>query len=93
MIKSVKSKTNDAPLDLPANAQLGRRLLMPDELPLKGIHLNLSYLRRLWTEGKFPKPVYVTGRRFGWPEEAIDKWIDERIANPTERKEVRKVKV
>ena len=95
MIKPIK-KTKTPDDAVPVNTQqpvLGRRLLMPDELPMKGVHLHLNHLRKMWTAGKFPRPVYVTGRRYGWPEEAIDKWIDERIANPEERKEVRKVKV
>jgi hypothetical protein len=72
---------------------LERRLLTPAELSLKGIHLHINHLRRMWKAGKFPEPVYVSDRRFGWPEEVLDRWLDDRIANPSERKEKNKERV
>lgn len=75
-----------------ARAPLRPRLISAKELPLKGIHLHLNHLRRMWTADppKFPKPVYVSARRFAWPEADIDAWINGRIANPTSRKATRK---
>jgi hypothetical protein len=57
-----------------------RRLIGPKDLPAKGIVYHLNHLRRLWQRGDFPAPIYTSARRFAWPEDVIDSWIDERIA-------------
>jgi hypothetical protein len=57
-----------------------RRLIGPKDLPSKGISYNLNHLRRMWKRGEFPTPVYTSARRFSWPEEVLDRWIDEKIA-------------
>lgn len=57
------------------------RLLGPKDLPAKGIPFNANHLRRLWTLGKFPKPTYLSARRYAWPETVIDAWLNEKIAN------------
>lgn len=72
--------TNPAPA--PAVAP-SKRLIVPKELPLLGIHYSTNHLRRLWNAGRFPKPTYTSTRRFAWPEEVLLRWIDQRIAKHT----------
>jgi len=66
--------------NVPAPTAHMRRLIGPKDLPSKGIAYNLNHLRRMWKRGAFPPPVYTSKRRFSWPEEVIDRWIDEKIA-------------
>ena len=51
-----------------------KRFLAPRDLPDKGIHYHGNYLRKLWTTGKFPKPIKLSPHRLAWPEEVIDAW-------------------
>jgi hypothetical protein len=76
---ATKTKTfGTANVPLPAPPK--RRLIGPKQLPDKGILYNLNHLRRMWADGRFPPPIHTSERRIAWPEEVIDKWIDERIA-------------
>lgn len=36
-------------------------------------------LWRMTREGRFPKPIEISPRRIGWPEEVVRAWIDERM--------------
>ena len=56
------------------------RFLTPADLPGRGIHYNINHLRRLWKSDQFPRPTYLSARRFAWPESEIDDWIAEKIA-------------
>jgi Prophage CP4-57 regulatory protein (AlpA) len=58
----------------------GKRLIAPKDLPLKGILYNINHLRRMWTTGKFPPPVYTSPRRFAWREADLDEWIETRVS-------------
>ncbi|HVC37764.1 MAG TPA: AlpA family transcriptional regulator [Gammaproteobacteria bacterium] len=43
--------------------------------------LKKSALYRLASEGRFPKPLKITGARASaWPESQVQAWIRERIA-------------
>jgi prophage regulatory protein len=55
-------------------------LLSYDDLASKGIYYHPNHLRTLWTEGRFPKPTYLTPRKLVWPEAVIDEWIANKIA-------------
>jgi prophage regulatory protein len=59
-----------------------RRFVTPQMLPEKGISFHPNHLRRMWQEGKFPKPVRISPHRIAWPEEVIDQWMAEKIAGP-----------
>jgi predicted DNA-binding transcriptional regulator AlpA len=55
------------------------RMLAWEDLPSKGIYFHRNYLRRLWEEGRFPKPVYLSQRKLAWPEAVIDEWINNKV--------------
>jgi predicted DNA-binding transcriptional regulator AlpA len=55
------------------------RMIAWEDLPSKGIRYHRNYLRRLWEEGRFPKPVHLSARKLAWPEAAIDEWIANKI--------------
>ena len=74
--KTTTFGTANAPLPAPPK----RRLIGPKQLPDKGINYNMNHLRRMWGKGDFPAPIHTSERRIAWPEEVIDKWIDEKIA-------------
>jgi len=76
---AAKSSFGTANLPLAQGAPT-RRLIGPKDLPGKGVCFNSNHLRRLWKRGEFPPPVYLSERRFAWPEEEIDKWIADKIA-------------
>ena len=40
--------------------------------------------RTLYTEiseGRFPKPIQLTSRRVGWPEDDVEAWLKGKIAS------------
>src|SRR5262249_30876261 len=39
-----------------------------------------STLRRLIRAGEFPRPVAVSAGLVAWPEDEVDRWVAERIA-------------
>jgi len=56
------------------------RILAPRDLPAKGIHYHPNHLRKLWKKELFPKPFKLSAHRIAWSEEAIDKWIAEKLS-------------
>jgi predicted DNA-binding transcriptional regulator AlpA len=58
------------------------RLLMFEELQERGIPYSRNHVRRLERSGEFPQHVQITenGRRIGWPEVEIDRYVAKRIA-------------
>ncbi len=57
------------------------RMLSFTELKdLKGIRWSRQHLHRQMNAGKFPKPVHLGEGTAAWPEEEIDAWLAERIA-------------
>lgn len=48
--------------------------------PKKGIPYCRDHLRRLWKEGKFPKPVDVGPGRLAWIESEVDAHIEAIVA-------------
>lgn len=51
---------------------------LPETLSQTG--LSRSKLYELIEQGKFPKPVKLSGRINAWPDSDISAWIAERIA-------------
>jgi predicted DNA-binding transcriptional regulator AlpA len=49
------------------------------ELPTKGITYSRNYLDRLISEGRFPKPVFLSPRRRAFIESEIDEWVKARV--------------
>jgi len=45
-----------------------------------GIRYSKPDLSRLWTGGKFPKPVQLSASRNAWLESDIEAWIESRVA-------------
>lgn len=43
--------------------------------------LPTSTLYDYMADGRFPRPVKLGPRAVGWPEEAVDRWIEDRIAS------------
>ena len=54
------------------------RLLSLAQLREKGIPFGKEHLRRMWNRGEFPKPIYLSERKYAWDESVIDAWIFER---------------
>jgi prophage regulatory protein len=46
--------------------------------------LSTSTLYALIAQGKFPKPIRITGHRVAWIESEVDAWAAERIAKSRE---------
>jgi prophage regulatory protein len=44
------------------------------------IGLKTTALYELMAEGKFPRPVRISKRAVGWPEDVVEAWIQDRIA-------------
>jgi prophage regulatory protein len=45
----------------------------------RGIRYSKPHLWRLWTAGKFPKPIKLSASRNVWSEAEIDSWIEATI--------------
>ena len=57
--------------ELPADDTM---LRTKDVLRLMGV--SLSTLKRMVTEGRFPKPLRLSPRRRGWPARDVTAWLD-----------------
>lgn len=42
------------------------------------VGLSRSSIYLMMSEGRFPKPIRIGRRAVGWPEGAIQRWLDER---------------
>ena len=42
--------------------------------------LSRSTLYAMMAEGRFPRPVKLGKRAVGWPESAIDRWLESRTS-------------
>lgn len=57
----------------------GKRYLTLRDLPEKGIQYHVNHLRRMWGDGRFPPPIYLSPRKVCWDERVIDAWIAAKI--------------
>jgi prophage regulatory protein len=55
-------------------------LLDYEGLQNRGIKYSKPHLWRLWTKGKFPKPVKLSASRNAWLETEVDAWIKQHVA-------------
>jgi Prophage CP4-57 regulatory protein (AlpA) len=74
MVNKVFGKSNAPKPPTPA-----RRMIAFEDLPAKGIRFHRNYLRSLWMEGRFPKPIHLSPRKIAWVEEEVDEWIENKI--------------
>jgi prophage regulatory protein len=51
------------------------RYLSFRDLQNKGIDFAGTHLRRMWKDGRFPKPIYLSPRKIVWDERTIDNWV------------------
>ena len=64
----------------PTRSQSGKRLLSYRDVQERVLFSD-EHIRRLVKAGRFPPPVKLglgKSARVGWPEEEINKWIEER---------------
>ena len=54
-------------------------LLDRHDLKDLGIRYHPSHLRRMWTDGRFPKPKHLTPRKLVWRESVILAWVAKRL--------------
>ena len=59
---------------------MSRKLISYHELKPKGIPLSKPQLWRLERAGKFPKRVPISASRYGYVEQEIDEFVEQRIA-------------
>jgi predicted DNA-binding transcriptional regulator AlpA len=55
------------------------RLLTRDDLAARGIRYGKTTLRRMWQSGRFPEPKRLSPYKLVWPEEVIDRWVEQRL--------------
>jgi len=56
------------------------RMLSYEDLAAKGIPFHRNYLRSLWDNGEFPKPIKLSARKLAWREDEVDNWLLDRMA-------------
>jgi prophage regulatory protein len=56
------------------------RLLGEEDLKQKGIKFSRQHRYRLIKAGQFPAPVKIGANTNAWPENEIDRWIEDLIA-------------
>jgi predicted DNA-binding transcriptional regulator AlpA len=56
------------------------KLLSYDDLAALGIRYSRPHLWRMYTSGKFPKPLKLSASRNAWTESDITTWIENRVA-------------
>ena len=56
-------------------SEKGLRYLTLEGLRAKGITYHTNHLRRMWNDGRFPPPIYLSPRKLTWSESVIDAWL------------------
>jgi predicted DNA-binding transcriptional regulator AlpA len=56
------------------------KLLCYDDLAAFGIKYSRPHIWRLYTTGRFPKPIKLSASRNAWTESEITAWIEGRVA-------------
>ena len=55
-------------------------LLDYEDLRARGIKYTRPHLWRLWTSGRFPKPVKLSPSRNAWLASDIEAWLEAKVA-------------
>src|SRR5262245_4724179 len=55
------------------------RFLSWRDLLARGLVSSKTSARRLWEQGKFPKPIHISPRVIGWRESEIEAWVASRV--------------
>ena len=58
------------------------KLLDYDDLVAAGIKYSRPHLWRLYSSGKFPKPIKLSASRNAWRCEDVERWIADRAGEP-----------
>ena len=64
---------------------MAKRIILFDQLEGKGVPLGKTQIWRLENAGKFPKRIYVSPGRYGWVEDEVDAYIEQKIAERDEK--------
>jgi prophage regulatory protein len=59
---------------------MAKRIITHAQLADKGIRFSKVHMWRLERDGKFPRRVRTGQNRYGYLEQEVEDWIDERIA-------------
>jgi predicted DNA-binding transcriptional regulator AlpA len=68
--------------DRPRPEPKPERYLTWSDLEERGLISSRTSARRLWTQGKMPKPVHLSERVIGFRESEIEAWAASRIYDP-----------
>jgi predicted DNA-binding transcriptional regulator AlpA len=60
------------------------KLMSYDDLVAAGIKYSRPHLWRLYSTGKFPKPIKLSLSRNAWRVEDVEAWIEARAAETVE---------
>jgi predicted DNA-binding transcriptional regulator AlpA len=55
------------------------RFLTWDDLRARGVAYHSNHLRRMWGDGRFPKPVHLSPRKLVWDADAVEKWLADKL--------------
>ena len=55
------------------------RLLDYEDLAARGIKYSRPHLWRLWTTGRFPRPVKLSSSRNAWLASDVEAWIEAKV--------------
>ena len=56
------------------------KLLDHADLQARGIKYSRAQLWRLWTAGKFPRPIKLSASKNAWHEVEINEWLESKLA-------------
>jgi len=68
-------RTRKEPFLVAKKAKSPARFLTWDDLRARGVAYHSNHLRRMWGDGRFPKPIRLSPRKLAWREADIDKWF------------------
>jgi predicted DNA-binding transcriptional regulator AlpA len=56
-----------------------KRFLSWNDLRALGITYHSNHLRRMWSDGRFPRPVHMSPRKLAWEADAVDAWLTDKL--------------
>jgi predicted DNA-binding transcriptional regulator AlpA len=54
------------------------------DLRAHGVSFHTNHLRRLWMDGKFPRPVKLSPGKLAWNADEVDAWLAEKMKGAKE---------